>query len=68
MTSAYLARYFPVELVHFMNTRGQDKILCASDHPVLAMKRCIEAAVELDLREGVLERFLYENAQRARGT
>ncbi len=64
MTSAYLPKYFPAELVHFMNTRGQDKILYASDHPVLAMKRCIEAAVELDLRRGVLEKFLYGNAQR----
>jgi uncharacterized protein len=64
MTSAYAPRYFPPELIHFMNTRGQDKILYASDHPVLSMERCIREAQELDLREGVLEKFLYGNAQR----
>ena len=64
MTSAYLPRYFPPELIHYMNTRGQDKILYASDHPVLAMERCITDAQTLDLREGVLEKFLHTNADR----
>jgi len=64
MTSAYLPKYFPAELIHFMNTRGQDKILYASDHPVLSMERCIGAAEALDLREGVLDKFLYANAER----
>ena len=62
MTSAYLPRYFPPELLHYMNTRGQHKILYASDHPVLTMERCIEEAQKLDLREGVLDKFLYQNA------
>jgi predicted TIM-barrel fold metal-dependent hydrolase len=47
-----------------MNTRGQDKIIFASDHPVLPMERCIAEAKELDLREGVLDKFLYQNAER----
>jgi len=64
MTSAYLPKYFPPELIHFMNTRGQDKIMYASDHPVLSMERCIGEALKLDLRPGVLEKFLYENANR----
>jgi predicted TIM-barrel fold metal-dependent hydrolase len=64
MTSAYAPRYFPPELIHFMNTRGQDKIMFASDHPVLSMERCMKEAQELDLREGVLEKFLYGNADR----
>ena len=64
MTSAYLPRYFPDELIHFMNTRGQDKIIYASDHPVLSMERCLTAARELDLREGVLEKFLRHNAEK----
>ena len=64
MTSAYSPRYFPPELVHFMNTRGQEKILFASDHPVLSTERCIKEAHELDLRPGVLDKFLYGNAER----
>lgn len=47
-----------------MNTRGQDKIMFASDHPVLSFERCIKEAQELDLREGVLDKFLYANAHR----
>ena len=64
MTSAYSPKYLPSEVVHFMNTRAQDKVLYASDHPVLSMKRCIDEAVQLDLREGVLDKYLRGNAER----
>jgi predicted TIM-barrel fold metal-dependent hydrolase len=64
MTSAYAPRYLPPELLHFMNTRGPHKVIFASDHPVLSMERCMKEAVELDLREGVLDKYLYENAAR----
>ena len=64
MTSAYLAKHFPPELLHFMNTRGKHKILFASDHPALDLGRALDEARALDLREGVLEKFLHGNAQR----
>ena len=64
MTSAYAPRFLPPEVIHFMNTRGQDKIIFASDHPVLSMERCIREAQGLDLREGVLDKYLYANAHR----
>jgi predicted TIM-barrel fold metal-dependent hydrolase len=64
MTSAYAPKYIPPELVHFMNTRGKDRILFASDHPVLDFARCVTEAQELPLREGVLDLFLYQNADR----
>lgn len=63
-TSAYSPKYFPPQLIQFMNTRGQDKIMFASDHPVLSFERCIREAQALDLREGVLDKFLYGNAER----
>ncbi|MDX1733365.1 MAG: amidohydrolase family protein [Halioglobus sp.] len=62
MTSAYAPRYLPDSLIHYMNTRGKHKIMFASDHPVLSMDRCLEEAKALDLREGVLEKYLYDNA------
>lgn len=62
MTSAYAPRYLPQELIHFMNTRGRGKVLFASDHPVLPFERCLEEAEALPLRDGVLERYLRENA------
>ena len=63
-TSAYAPKYFPAELIHFMNTRGSHKILFASDHPVLSLERCLREAQELPFRDGVLDRFLYGNALR----
>ena len=63
MTSAYSPKHFPPELIHFMNTRGQNRIMMASDHPVLPMQRVIAEAEQLDLREGVLEKFLRTNAE-----
>ena len=63
MTSAYAPKYLPPELIQFMNTRGQGKILFASDHPVLSFERCLAEAAELPLRDGVLERYLYANAR-----
>ena len=64
MTSAWMPQHLPDELVHFMNTRGQDKIMWASDHPVLDMRRCLNAVEALELRPGVREKYLYENARR----
>ena len=63
MTSAYLPKYFPPELIHYMNTRGQDRIMFATDFPVLFPDRCIKEAQKLDFREGVLDKFLYQNAE-----
>src|SRR5436190_2174602 len=62
MTSAYAPKYLPAELIHFMNTRGAHKVLFASDHPVLSFQRCLDEAAALPLREGVLARYLRENA------
>ena len=62
MTSAYAPKYLPAELIQFMNTRGQDKILFASDHPVLSFERCVREAEALPLRDGVLEKYLRGNA------
>jgi predicted TIM-barrel fold metal-dependent hydrolase len=64
MTSAYMPRYLPESFLHFMNTRGRDKVIFASDHPAIQMSRCIEDARGLELRPGILEKYLYENARR----
>ena len=62
MTSAYAPKYLPAELIHFMNTRGAHKVLFASDHPILSFERCLAEAAALPLRDGVLARYLRENA------
>jgi len=64
VTSAWAPKYLPRELIDFMNTRGADKVLFGSDHPVLRLERAVAEATELDLRPDVREKFLFDNAER----
>lgn len=64
MTSAYLPKYLPPELLHFMRTRGKGKVVFASDHPAIPMARCLDEARKLDLPAEVLDGYLYGNAAR----
>jgi uncharacterized protein len=62
MTSAWSPKRLPESLLHYLRTRGQDRILFASDYPVLSMERCIGEASALDLPPDVLDGWLYRNA------
>jgi predicted TIM-barrel fold metal-dependent hydrolase len=62
MTSAWSPKRLPESLLHFMRTRGQNKIIFGSDWPVLAMRRVVPEAAALDLPPNVLENYLYNNA------
>jgi len=44
MTSTYLPKYLPAELVEFMNTRAGAKILFATDFPFLPLGRAVASA------------------------
>ncbi len=63
MTSAWSPKRLPETLLHYMRTRGPDKVIYASDWPVLRMRRVIPEARALDLRAEVLDNYLYNNAQ-----
>src|SRR5438552_321726 len=63
VTSAWAPRHLPESLLHFMRTRGKNRIMFASDSPVLSITRCIKEASELDLSPEVLDAYLYQNAQ-----
>jgi len=62
MTSAWSPKRLPEALLHFMRTRGADKIIFASDWPVLRMNRVVPEARALDLPPDVLDKYLYRNA------
>jgi predicted TIM-barrel fold metal-dependent hydrolase len=66
-TSAYLPRYYPPQLVHFMNTYGQDKVLFATNFPMLSLEKCAKQAVALDLKPEAKTSFLSGNARRVFG-
>jgi uncharacterized protein len=63
MTSAWAPRHLPASLLHFMRTRGKNRIMFASDSPVLSITRCVKEAPELDLSPELLDNYLYGNAQ-----
>jgi predicted TIM-barrel fold metal-dependent hydrolase len=62
MTSAWSPKRLPQSLLHYLSTRGTDRILFASDHPVLSMERCIGEAMKLDLTDEVRDAWLFGNA------
>jgi predicted TIM-barrel fold metal-dependent hydrolase len=64
MTSAWSPRHLPPSLLHFMRTRGKEKVIFASDSPVLSITRTVTEAAALDLPEDVLDNYLYGNAER----
>ena len=63
MTSAWSPKRLPGSLLHYMRTRGTDRILFASDHPVLSMERCLREAEALDLPDDVRAAWLHGNAE-----
>jgi predicted TIM-barrel fold metal-dependent hydrolase len=52
----------PDSLLHYMRTRGPDKVVFASDWPVLRMHRVVPEALALDLPAEVLDNYLFNNA------
>ena len=64
VTSAWAPKYLPRELLDFMNTRGADKVLFGSDHPVLNLERAVREAKDLPLKPEVMEQYLSGNAER----
>jgi predicted TIM-barrel fold metal-dependent hydrolase len=63
-TSAYLPRYYPSQLVHFMKTYGRDKVLFATNFPMLSFEKCAEQVQDLGLSPEIEAKFLHENARR----
>ncbi|MCK9900212.1 amidohydrolase family protein [Frankia sp. Cpl3] len=63
MTSAWSPKRLPESLLHYLSSRGRDRIIFASDHPVLSMSRCTGEVANLDLADEVRQAWLYDNAQ-----
>jgi predicted TIM-barrel fold metal-dependent hydrolase len=63
-TSAYLPRYYPAQLVHFLETYGRDKVLFATNWPQLEHARCLEQVAALGLSDNARAAFLGDNAAR----
>jgi predicted TIM-barrel fold metal-dependent hydrolase len=63
MTSAWSPKRLPDSLLHYMSTRGKERIIFASDTPALSMERTLGEAADLDLSDEVRDAWLFGNAQ-----
>ncbi len=63
-TSAYLPRYYPSQLVHYMKTYGREKVLFGTNFPQLSLEKCVEQTGGLDLSDEARAAFLGQNAKR----
>lgn len=63
-TSAYLPRYYPPQLVHFMNTYGQGKVMFGTNWPQLRHDKALAQIAELPLTDEARAEFLGQAARR----
>jgi uncharacterized protein len=63
-TSAYAPRYYPLQLVHYLKTYGQDKVLFGTNFPQLSWEKCVQQVQAMNLPEEIQAKFLGENARR----
>lgn len=62
-TSAYAPRYYPAQLVHFLRSYGQDKVLFGTNFPQLPLDKCVEQVRALALPPDIERKFLSANAR-----
>ncbi len=62
MTSGFVPKYIPEEIIYTLNTRAQHKVMFAADYPIQDFRRCVDEALKLPLRPGLLRRYMRENA------
>lgn len=68
-TSAWSPKKYPAPLMDFISagwhgTRGDEKVLFASDYPLLDMQRATASARAMPLSDGQLRNVLHDNATR----
>jgi predicted TIM-barrel fold metal-dependent hydrolase len=65
MTSGFAPRYYPQEILDFVNTRGRDKVMYAGYFPMgLSLRRIFEELPAVPLKDEVWPKFLRDNAAR----
>lgn len=61
-TSAYGPRFYPPQLMHFLETNGRSKVLFGTNWPQLHFDRCVEEAAALELSDPARAAFMGLNA------
>jgi predicted TIM-barrel fold metal-dependent hydrolase len=61
-TSMHYPRYWPPQLVAFLNSRGMGKVLFGSDYPGLSYGEALEQVKEMGLKKNAEEYLLRKAA------
>jgi hypothetical protein len=61
-TSAYKPKYWKKEMVHFMNSFGQGKVMWGTDYPLVHHDEGLKQIEELGLRDSAKQKLLYDTA------
>jgi hypothetical protein len=62
MTSAFAPSHYPQEIIHYLNTRGTDKVMVATSSLIPQSKAMVEMKAIPFKNEDVRRNFLRENA------
>ena len=64
-TSAFSPKHYPKDVMHYANTRGQDKVMYAGYFPMgLSLDKIFNEMESVPLKKEVLPKFLGENAKK----
>ncbi len=63
-TDAHSPKYWPESVWRYINSYGQDKVIFATDFPVLRFERTVEEIHEHGLKPNVMRKFLRDNTVR----
>ena len=63
-TSAHAPRYYPAQLVQYLKTYGQDKVLFGTNFPQLSWEKCVQQVQAMNLPHEIQTKFLGGNARR----
>ncbi len=64
IVNAARPQYWPPEFIQHLNTRAQDKVMFATEYPLILFKRALADIAELPIRDHVRPKLLRENALR----
>ncbi|MGH7784269.1 MAG: amidohydrolase family protein, partial [Candidatus Binatia bacterium] len=63
-TDAYAPKYWKPELIHFIDSWGQTKVLFGTDFPVIEFRRATAEVDELNFKAASKEHLMWKNAAR----
>lgn len=61
---AYAPRYWPAQLVHYLNSYGQDKVMFGTDWPVIDPERAVAEIEAMELKPEARCKLMRDNALR----